>query len=116
MVFAKACNLYPDLGVVPGKFDFTLHGCTVDVKTTKYPNGKLLVSHSKKLEDCDVYVLITGSMPSYVIAGWMYNHEIINEDHVDDSPTHRVPRRVVLVVLLLRGANVDSQIPKFLNS
>ena len=23
-------------------------------------------------------------MPSYVIAGWMYNHEIINEDHVDD--------------------------------
>ena len=84
LVFAKACNLYPDLGVVPGKFDFTLHGCTVDVKTTKYPDGKLLVSYSKKLEDCDVYVLVTGSMPSYVIAGWLYNNEIINEDHVDD--------------------------------
>tara|TARA_B100000287_G_scaffold434334_1_gene498493 strand:+ start:900 stop:1382 length:483 start_codon:yes stop_codon:yes gene_type:complete len=82
LAFAKMCNLYPDFSVVPGKYDFVAHGMTVDVKTTKHKNGRLLVSSTKKISDCDSYVLVVGSMPRYEIIGWAYAPEIINEEHL----------------------------------
>ena len=84
LAFAKMCNLYPDFSVVPGKYDFIAHGMTVDVKTTKHKNGRLLVSSTKKISDCDSYVLVVGSMPRYEIIGWAYAPEIINEEHLGE--------------------------------
>ena len=84
LAFAKMCNLYPDFSVVPGKYDFIAHGMTVDVKTTKHKNGRLLVSSTKKISDCDSYVLVVGSMPRYEMIGWAYAPEIINEEHLGE--------------------------------
>jgi len=90
LAFGKALNLYPDFSTVPGKYDFKMSGTTIDVKTTKYENGRLMVGYNKKLSDCDVYVLVVGEMPNYTIVGWLNNHHIINEEHVGDVGTGTV--------------------------
>ena len=105
-VFAKACNLYPDFATIPGKYDFLAHGMKVDVKTTRHKNGRLLVSSTKKISECDAYVLIVGSMPRYEIIGWAYAPEIINKEHLgelgngpvymmDQSELHNFPENLL---------------------
>ena len=106
LVFAKACNLYPDFATIPGKYDFLAHGMKVDVKTTRHKNGRLLVSSTKKISECDAYVLIVGSMPRYEIIGWAYAPEIINKEHLgelgngpgymmDQSELHNFPENLL---------------------
>ena len=89
MAFCKLLNLYPDMSIEPqtGTFDCeTAKGTTIDVKTTKYERGHLIVG--KKKEGCgtQVYALMVGSFPQYQFRGWVYNEDIFreewwNEDH-----------------------------------
>ena len=92
MVFCKLFNLYPDFDLVPGKHDaVTRKGATVDVKSTKYRNGKLLAVTSKDLNASDVYVLVTGEFPAYRIVGYADSSVLLNEDKLTDlghGPTY----------------------------
>ena len=106
MCIRDRCNLYPDFATIPGKYDFLAHGMTVDVKTTRHKNGRLLVSSTKKISECDTYVLVVGSMPRYEIIGWAYAPEIINKEHLgelgngpvymmDQSELHNFPENLL---------------------
>lgn len=92
MVFCKLFNLYPDFDLVPGKHDaVTRKGATVDVKATKYRNGKLLAVTSKKLEASDVYVLVIGEFPKYRVVGYAKAEDLLNESQIKDlgrGPTY----------------------------
>jgi len=55
-------------------------GFRIDVKTTKYDNGKLLVDSrkGKKTEGVDFYALMTGSFPGpYTFRGFIAREQII---------------------------------------
>ena len=86
LVVCKALNLYPDTEIdlvdLP-KFDLlTAKGNKVDVKTTKYETGRMLATLKKKVEDCDIYVLVVGSFPSYRIAGWCKAEELLKKENI----------------------------------
>jgi hypothetical protein len=66
-------------------------GKKIDVKTTKYQNGKLLAVLKKKEEDTDVYVLMLGEFPTYRYAGWAWASELIDERNIKNlgyGPTY----------------------------
>jgi hypothetical protein len=86
LVVCKAMNLYPDTETnstdLP-KYDLiTAKGTRVDVKTTKYSSGRMLATIKKKIEDCDVYILVVGQFPSYRIAGWCWATELLKKDNL----------------------------------
>ena len=74
IAFAKAYGLYPpfDIGIRSGSCDFVVNGKTVDVKTSKHQNARLIVAPDKVNEDhsCDIYVLATGELPTFNFRGY----------------------------------------------
>jgi hypothetical protein len=84
--FCKAMNLYPDMSINTrsGGYDILMNGLRVDVKTTKYKNGKLLAAKSKKISDSDLYVLVIGERPNYTIAGWCKSEHLIKNSNLVD--------------------------------
>ena len=81
LAFGKAFNLYPDFSTTRGDYDLKIADTTIDVKTTHYFTGRLIVPTTKKISDCDVYVLVVGEMPNYTIVGWLQSQHIINDEH-----------------------------------
>ena len=80
---AKAFNVYPDLTfyVRKGGVDLTLaNGTRLDIKTTKYPSGKLLARKSCVDNDIDAFVLVTGEFPNYDIKGWATKEHLVSEE------------------------------------
>jgi len=69
LAVAKYFNIYPEWspthGEVP-KFDLTLHGLHLDVKSTDRLDGNLLIPF---LDKSLVYVLVCGSMPKKSLIG-----------------------------------------------
>jgi len=82
MVFAKRFNVYMDLTFKPrsGGHDFTMNsGKTVDVKTTDRDQGRLIVPEWKaKKGKSDIYVLVTGQIPTFTIRGYATADEVFN--------------------------------------
>jgi hypothetical protein len=87
LAFCRLFNVYPDIdtdrepphplydAVIPPP-----PGFRIDVKTTKYDNGKLLVDARKgvKTEAVDFYVLMTGTFPGpYTFRGFIAREHII---------------------------------------
>lgn len=73
--FCKLFNVMPDFWVknpntdLP-KYDVKLPcGLKIDVKTTKYETGRLVVA-KWKAGDVDCYALMTGTMPTYTLRGF----------------------------------------------
>ena len=67
------------------KADATLFdGRSVDVKTTKYPNGMLIVRFGKEKFKVDMYVLMIGNFPQYTFVGWSEYGGIIQEKNLKD--------------------------------
>lgn len=84
--FCKAFNLFPDLSILPrsGSHDCITHkGKTVDIKTTRYPNGKLVERVTNKLK-ADIYVLMVGEFPTYECIGWVESGEFLKEENITD--------------------------------
>lgn len=94
MAVAKFLNLELDTSTSPrsGGCDLiSKKGNKIDVKHTKYKNGKLIATLNKKLSDADIYILCTGSFPDYEIKGWVKNTDLINEKNIKDlgyGPTY----------------------------
>lgn len=91
IAFCRLFNVYPDLDTdrpPPHPFyDATIPpppGYRIDVKTTKYDNGKLLVDARKdsvKTSAVDFYALMTGSFPGPYTYRGMIAREIIIAPH-----------------------------------
>lgn len=83
---AKVFNVYPDLATdhIPDSDLLTKCGVTVDVKSTRYRNGKLLAVPWKKKGQSDFYVLVTGTFPTYRIAGAMASDDLLQEKRMTD--------------------------------
>jgi len=79
MVFAKQFNVYMDMSFQPrsGGHDFVMNsGKTVDIKTTEYDNGRLIVPKWKDDKRSDIYVLVTGQLPTFTIRGYALSDEV----------------------------------------
>lgn len=89
--FCKLFNLYPDLTIeVRSSRNDTDHGDavlsdgrTVDVKSTHYPNGKLLAASWKKT-NVDLFALMIGKSPTYTFKGFMRSEELIHPTKLGD--------------------------------
>jgi hypothetical protein len=72
-------NLHPDLSVVNQSLT---HDCvardgkTIDVKTTRYESGRLLVTPNKKDSATQIYVLVVGTAPSFNVIGYAPKEEV----------------------------------------
>ena len=61
LAFCKLCNIYPDfeVSVRRGSADCQRLGESVDIKSTEYQTGRLLVRPTKRLVGTEVYALMT---------------------------------------------------------
>lgn len=89
LAFCKAFNLYPDLEFdCYGTEDAITHqGFRVDVKTTEWKNGKLMVKAIDR-DNCDLYALMIGTFPKYTVAGFSSSAELFKESNLDFSLPH----------------------------
>jgi hypothetical protein len=90
LAFCKLCEIEFDSSTVEkeshfNKVDAVLpDGTTVDVKTTVYRTGKLIVRHGKEQKVVDIYVLMTGTFPTFTFCGWSSYEQIIKEDNTEN--------------------------------
>lgn len=90
LAFCKLCGILFDSSTVEkeshfNKVDATLNdGTCIDVKTTVYKSGKLIVRTGKEEKIVDVYVLMTGSFPSFTFRGWATYEEIIKQENMEN--------------------------------
>lgn len=80
IAFGKLANCYPDFSEIPNEWDFKLNGLSLDIKVTKYQNGKLLLPIYKVpySEAVDGYCLMVGQFPGpFEFRGFMYRSELI---------------------------------------
>jgi len=81
LAFCKAMNLCADFVVANQSLthDCVAHdGKTIDVKSTRYETGRLLVTPNK--QDCttQLYVLVVGAPPSFRIIGYASKDEVFD--------------------------------------
>lgn len=89
LAFCKLVNAWPDMHLCsyttdtdPG--DCTLpDGRTVDVKTTRYPRGKLLVARWKPPK-VDLFALMVGTFPHYSYRGALSSRQMIDPRRLRD--------------------------------
>ena len=85
IAFCKVMNVYPNLVIGEvDEYDADILSGTVDVKTTKYRNGRLLAVRSKKMRQADLYALITGTIPNYRFVGMATGEELFQEENIKD--------------------------------
>ena len=87
--FCKLFNLMPDFSIHPRKSDADDHDCkmhdgtTVDVKTTKYKTGRLLVAKWKSTGS-EVFALMIGEFPTYTFKGFCLRDDAMQKKHLKD--------------------------------
>jgi len=84
---AKAMNLCPDLtvSVRNGGADLiSRNGKTIDVKSTRHKNGRLLATLKKAQDPCDYYVLVIVDDLGGNIVGWADSGMLFAEGNKTD--------------------------------
>ena len=87
IAFCKLHNVYPDLETFNTDLpdhDCLVNGFKVDVKTTHYPEGKLLATLAKAGAIVDVYVLMVGEFPTYEYKGLAKKSDLIRDENIYD--------------------------------
>jgi len=76
---AKILNVFMDLSFNGKKksHDLIANGKTVDVKSTRHKNGRLLATLGKKDDSCDVYVLSIVDDAGADIVGWVNSNDLL---------------------------------------
>ena len=65
-------------------------GLTVDIKTTKHMNGRLITPIHKNITG-DLFALMTGKFPNYIFRGFMSQEKLIDDSNIGDlgyGPTY----------------------------
>ena len=84
---AKLLNLCPDLtvSVRNGGADLiSRKGKTIDVKSTRYVNGKLLATVKKVEDPCDMYVLVVVDNLGGNVIGWASKEDLFDRINKQD--------------------------------
>ena len=106
IAFCKLFGVYPDLSIAArspeeDKGDCVLpSGAVIDVKTTKYDNGRLLVALWKHARNIDLYALMVGQMPTYELRGWITPFQVRQKDNIIDlgrGPVYAVEQARLLI-------------------
>jgi hypothetical protein len=87
MAFGKQFNLYPDLSIYPrtGGADLGSHkGFRVDVKSTRYKNGKLLIHMEKSIDEVDIYALAIVDGNTVDLIGYIKSIDAMQEKNLRD--------------------------------
>ena len=89
LAFCKLFNTYPDLNVKHfGKEDAILvSGQKVDVKNTRYKDGKLMVKAIDR-EKCDLYGLMIGTFPTFMFVGFATAEELFKKENLSNEYEH----------------------------
>lgn len=84
LAFCRSFNLYPDLSIEIKEWDAVLRdGRTVDIKTTKYEQGHLLVWGEKQTDKkADLYLLMIGKLPTYRFAGYIEVERLFKKENI----------------------------------
>ena len=82
----KLLNVYPDLQTdsIPVHDMVSRSGWTIDVKATKYKNGKLLAVKGKSENRSDFYMLMIGEFPEYRCGGLASAERLLNDKTLTD--------------------------------
>jgi hypothetical protein len=83
LAVAKVLNIYPDMSSDYSEYDLLWEGKTINVKSTKYPNGRLLIPEFQG-RTADWYILVTGEMPEYIIRGVAHADEVFRKENIGD--------------------------------
>ena len=86
IALCKFLNCYPDMEIVLDlpSYDLVYRGKRIDAKTTTYKDGRLLATLKTSLGDADIYVLVTGQIPDYTLAGWALETELLSDSNIRD--------------------------------
>jgi len=84
--FCKEHEISPDpvLQQGPRRGSITVtspHGYRVNIKTTKYENGRLLSSVNASQRGIDVYALMIGEFPDFRFVGWEFADKVRQEEN-----------------------------------
>ena len=85
LAFAKWKNVWPDLSlsVRSGSYDCVVTGTRVDVKTTRYLNGRLTAT-LKQTADVDIYVLAIIDNDCVRFPGYLRASELRRDENIRD--------------------------------
>ena len=96
LAFCKLFNAYPDLDTDREPphplFDCMVDGLRIDVKTTKWETGKLIVDSRKgsKTNGVDYYALMTGQFPGpYTFRGFIHRERLIVPSRLGSLTNYR---------------------------
>jgi hypothetical protein len=84
---AKIMNLCPDLtiGIRNGGADLiSRNQKTIDVKSTRHVNGRLLATLKKAEDPCDIYVLVIVDDKGGNVVGWAKKEMLFKEENKSD--------------------------------
>ena len=87
--FCKLFNVMPDFSIQPRKSDENDYDCIfpdgikIDVKTTKYKTGRLLVAKWKK-SGSDAFALMIGEFPNYEFKGFCSRDRAMSNENLKD--------------------------------
>jgi hypothetical protein len=82
--FCKLKNIYPDMTIDhPIPYDCYINGVGfIDVKTTKKPNGMLLIGTWKYRAIPEYYALMVGEFPNYEFKGYFRGSEVFKPENL----------------------------------
>ena len=82
---SRLLNVYPSLILKPDAgWDIKYNGEKVDVKTTRYKNGRLLAKLNARKDEVDIYLLVVGTFPEYTVIGYAKKNELLDEKNIID--------------------------------
>ena len=87
MAAAKHLNLWPDLSIRPNKSLSDLigrKGDRIDVKSTRYKAGRLLIHRDKVVDDVDIYILAIVDVNNVDLVGYISSKDAIQEKNLAD--------------------------------
>ena len=85
MCFGKLFNYYVDLTPGKKKADFVSRsGESIDVKSTRYRNGRLLATLDKTQDPCDIYVLMVVDDQGGEYRGYVKKENLFKEENIKD--------------------------------
>lgn len=109
LAFCKLFNVMPDMSVgarsaidKTDKGDALVENTTVDVKTTRKRDTKLIVGQNKKYNDVELYALMLGEFPNYTFLGFTSKKFLMQDINLRDGKYTLYPHELKTLKNFLR--------------
>lgn len=87
MAFGKVFNLYPDLAVTPTRSGVDLvgrNGKRIDVKSTRYRMGRLIIHIDKPVGEVDIYAFAIVDGDAVDLVGYIKTEDAMRQENIKD--------------------------------